>query len=85
MNSRFTLANSIYPRHCLEETQEAFAHLCSVKILQESPRACEIEIEAVTDEVALSRITPEFLNYLLDLSAAYHLGLMKGQYGTNEV
>ena len=71
-----TVSSEIYTAECLKEAALVYQELCSVRILDESPVDCTIEIKSSTAEVNELQATNEFLNYLLDLSLERHLGEM---------
>lgn len=85
MSTLVTLSPAIYPPGCLREAAAAYAVLCSVNVVGETPTGYSVEISgsvAVTDE---NQLANEFLNYLLDLSLEQHLAEFQGIDGTDSV
>ena len=70
------LSSTIYPPECLKEAITAYQGLCTVRILDESPMSCTIQLRSSTAEVSELQTMNEFLNYLLDLSLEKHIGGM---------
>jgi hypothetical protein len=74
MRARLYLSGLLYPRPCIREAILAYAHLCSVEVRDETLAGCSIEVEAHSSNLTdASRVSYEFLNYLLDLSLEHHL------------
>lgn len=76
MSVRVALSKIIYPRRCLEEAVAAYSAICSVELTDETPHALEVKITPISRQAEQhdeSKITHEFLNYLLDLSLEHHL------------
>lgn len=76
MSARVLLSKSIYPQQCLEDAIAAYSAVCSVRLINETTWAHEVEIRPIHGQVERldeRRVGHEFLNYLLDLSLEYHL------------
>jgi hypothetical protein len=74
MRQRVTLAQSIYPRPCLDKAILAYDKVCRVLICNVTASACVVEIEKHSPEVDDATLRNEFLNYLLDVSLEHQLG-----------
>lgn len=74
MNAIIPLSEAIYPKVCIEQTANAFAHLCSVRLLQSSLRTLSAEFVSDSDDIMLFH---EFLNYLLEVSIEHHLDILR--------
>ncbi len=73
MSIKVELSSSIYPTECFRETSAAYAALCDVAVLDQSAEGYSVRITPLSEEIDETRLTNEFLNYLLDLSVEKYL------------
>jgi hypothetical protein len=77
VTATFSLAAPMYQLGRIDETARAFAHLCTVRLLESTLTAIVVEVDAPNDgAVSFDRLASEVLNYLLDASLETHLGAL---------
>jgi hypothetical protein len=72
MSATVTFVESIYPAESFRATAAAYAGLCTASVVAEGGGVYSMELTALADGVDETRLTHEFLNYMLDLSAEYY-------------